>query len=175
MSESDFRFSNSQKRVSKTWFLKGVLKKKVKYKSSFKTRFCKASFINSISTWKTLSMSLYEKPQKTSIKKSNFRLISSFRIWRCYFHIPFQYWATNEIVSIVTLFGKSVPLSHFHQGFSLSASLSLMLLFALFSTPTVPPAQPLLRLASLTRVVSVSSDYPKIHKSLSTSTTHTLL
>ena len=120
-------------------------------------------------------MSLYEKPQKTSIKKSNFRLISSFRNSRCYFHITFQYRATNEIVSIVTLFGKSVPLSHFHQGFSLSASLSLMLLFALFSTPTVPPAQPLLRLAGLTRVVSVSSDYPKIHKSLSTSTTHTLL
>ena len=27
------------------------------------TRVCKASFINSISTWKNLSTSVYEKPQ----------------------------------------------------------------------------------------------------------------
>ena len=59
------------------------------------------------------------KTPKTSIKKSSFRLISSFRNSKCYFHIIFQYRATNEIVSIVTLFGKSVPLSHFHRGFSL--------------------------------------------------------
>ena len=86
------------------------------------------------------------KTPKTSNKKSSFRLISSFINSRYYFHVIFQYRAINKIVSTVTLFGKGVPLSHFHQGFSLSASHSLTLLFALFSTPTVPPAQPLLRL-----------------------------
>ena len=64
--------------------------------------------------WKTLSMSLNEKTPKSSIKKSSFRLISSFRNLRCQFHIIFQNWATNEIISIVRLFGKGVLLS-FHS------------------------------------------------------------
>ena len=49
------------------------------------------------------------------------------------------------------------------RGFFLSTSLSLTLL----STPTVPPAQPLLRLASFDKSGLGLSDYPETHKSLS--------
>ena len=62
---------------SKTCFwnsvLEGSLIKTLNRNRVLETQVCKASFINSISTWKTLSMSLYEKTPKTSIKKSSFR------------------------------------------------------------------------------------------------------
>lgn len=63
------------------------------------------------------------------------------------------------------------------SGFSLSTSLSLTLLL----TPTMPPIQPLLRLASFDKRRLGLSNYPETHKSLSPlpptifSETHTML
>ena len=83
----------------------------------------------------------------------------------------------SEKLFLLSYFSLSLTSTRVFFSLSLSTSLSLMLL----STPTVPPAQPLLHLTSFDKSGLGLLDYPETHKSLSPlpptlfSETHTVL